>query len=294
MKALIFSAAFLGSLFSSKAQTISPADSTGLPGDHFSLEGALELFKISQSPEEFEKMLNAEDNKVNNLDLNGDGETDYIKVIDKQEGNAHAFILQAVVSETENQDVAVIELEKKSDDKAVLQIVGDEDVYGQQTIVEPTQKVAVNAGTSTKTVIVNVQPWPVVRYVYTPSYAVWVSPWRWRTYPAWYRPWRPVHYHVFYGYRSPYRYHYTVARRHRVIVAHRAYVPVRTTSVTVRTRNQATMTTYRTNRTTRNVAVPRSRSNVQNAAPRSRATGNNHSHAAPRKAAPPQKARPRN
>ena len=34
--------------------------STGLPGDHFSLEGALELFKNSSSIEDFEKQLNLE------------------------------------------------------------------------------------------------------------------------------------------------------------------------------------------------------------------------------------------
>src|SRR6476619_7565877 len=74
-------------------------DSTGLPGDNFSLEGALELFKKSESPEAFEKMLNAEDSKVNNLDLNNDGEIDYIRVVDKQKDDVRAFVLQDVVSE---------------------------------------------------------------------------------------------------------------------------------------------------------------------------------------------------
>src|SRR4051812_39943438 len=83
---------------SAQAQTVEQ-DSTGLPGDNFSLEGALEMFKKAGSPEEFEKLINSEDNKVNNLDLNGDGDIDYIRVIDKQEGDAHALILQASVSE---------------------------------------------------------------------------------------------------------------------------------------------------------------------------------------------------
>ncbi|MBK7633050.1 MAG: hypothetical protein IPJ13_01330 [Saprospiraceae bacterium] len=56
---------------------------TGLPGDHFSLEGALELFKKSSSPEDFEKQLNSKDNNVNNLDLNDDNDIDYVKVISK-------------------------------------------------------------------------------------------------------------------------------------------------------------------------------------------------------------------
>jgi hypothetical protein len=54
---------FLSALivFPAWTQAIFPADSTGLPGDNFSLEGALELFKKSASPEEFEKLLNTED-----------------------------------------------------------------------------------------------------------------------------------------------------------------------------------------------------------------------------------------
>ena len=47
-------------------------DSTGLPGDHFSLEGALSLLKKSASLEDFEKKLNQEGGSVNNLDLNKD------------------------------------------------------------------------------------------------------------------------------------------------------------------------------------------------------------------------------
>ena len=63
------------------------ADSTGLPGDNFSLQGAMDLFSKATSPEDFEKAINDEKNNVNNLDLNGDGEIDYIKVIDKKERN---------------------------------------------------------------------------------------------------------------------------------------------------------------------------------------------------------------
>ena len=87
-------------------------DSTGLPGDNFSLQGALEMFKKASSPEEFEKLINTKDNNVNNLDLNEDGDIDYIRVVGKMEKDVHAFVLQVPVSETENQDIAVIELEK--------------------------------------------------------------------------------------------------------------------------------------------------------------------------------------
>jgi hypothetical protein len=45
--------------------------STGMPGDHFSLQGALEMFKQASSPEDFEKLINTADKNINNLDLNG-------------------------------------------------------------------------------------------------------------------------------------------------------------------------------------------------------------------------------
>jgi hypothetical protein len=216
-----------------------------VPGDHFSLEGALELFKKSASPEEFEKLLNSAEAKVNNLDLNGDGDIDYIKVIDRQDRNVHIFILQAIVSETESQDVAVIELEKLQDGKAVLQITGDADVFGIETIIEPTEEVRVNAGTMTTRTVVNVWAWPSVQYVYSPYYSAWVSPWRWSYRPFWWSPWRPVAYYVYSPWWEPYRPYYSVCHSHRIIYARDFYRPYRSTSIVVYNRHQTQISNYR-------------------------------------------------
>jgi hypothetical protein len=222
-------------------------DQGEVPGDQFSLEGALELFKKSASPEEFERLLNSSDSRVNNLDLNGDGEIDYIKVIDRNEGNVHAFILQALVSENESQDVAVIELEKLANGKAVLQISGDADVYGIETIIEPTQEVRVNAGTSTARTVVNVWAWPSVQYIYSPYYSyAWVSPWGWGMRPVWWNPWRPIAYHVYNPYWSAYRPYYSTCYTHRIVYAQHIYRPYRTTSVVVYNRHHTQINHYRT------------------------------------------------
>lgn len=227
------------------AQDVDLADSTGLPGDHFSLEGALELFKKAESPEAFEKMLNTEENFVNNLDLNEDGEIDYIRVIDNVEGTSHAIVLQVPVSETESQDIAIIEIEKQSDEYAILQIIGNEDVYGEQVIVEPSDEdqVKPNNGRGGPAVdlkpdgmVVNVWLWPGVRFVYGPRYAPWVSPWRWRYYPSYWRPWRPHPWRYRYVRVAPYRRHYHVVTTHRVVHAHGVYAPRRTSSKVVHTR----------------------------------------------------------
>ena len=241
-------------------------DSAALPGDNFSLQGALDLFKKAGSPEEFEKLLNTEDSKVNNLDLNDDGNTDYIKVVSKRENDVQIFVLQALVSENESQDIAVIELEKTGSENAVIDIVGDEDIFGEETIVEPedNQGNAYNASSSRvgsgpntgfagNGIVVNVWGWPCVRFVYAPAYVVWVSPFTWRARPVWYRPWRPMPYTVYRPLRFRYRPHYAVVTTRRVVVAPRMYKPMRVTSVTVRTRHHVAVNNYRVTRKTTTV-----------------------------------------
>lgn len=180
------------------------SDSTGMPGDHFDLEGALNLFKESKSPEDFEKKLNTESSKVNNLDLNGDNKIDYIRVVDKKEGNSHAILLQIPVNKTEIQDVAAIVIEKRSDSEAQLQIIGDETLYGEETIMEPIDEKEVKKSSGPATlstpviVFVNVWYWPCVQYIYDPFYDPWFSPYYWDYYPSWWYPWRPVYWHVYY------------------------------------------------------------------------------------------------
>lgn len=216
-----------------------------VPGDHFSLEGALELFKKSESPEEFEKLLNSRDSKVNNLDLNGDGYIDYIRVLDHYKGNVHAFILQAVISDRESQDIAVIELEKLSNGKAVLQIVGNEDIYGIETIIEPTREVRTYAGTTSSYNVVNVWGWPSVQYVYGPYYRGWSSPWDWHHRPVWWHSWRPIAYVHYHPIWRPYRPHYSYCDTRRVVYAHHIYHPHRRTSVVVRDRYHSNVVRYR-------------------------------------------------
>lgn len=227
------------------AQDTDAAEETGYPGDHFSLEGALELFKQAASPEDFEKLLNTESNNVNNLDLNEDGEIDYIRVVDNMDGDVHAIVLQVPVSESESQDIAVIEIEKQGAEQAILQIIGDEDVFGKQMIVEPFDE---EVGSDKKgrgpfmedfetyRVVVNVWAWPSVRFVYHPTYVAWVSPWRWAAYPTWWRPWHPLAWSAFHVRVRPYRSHYQVVTTHRVVRAHAVYTPRRTNSKVVHTR----------------------------------------------------------
>jgi len=250
--------ACLGMTLTATAQEQPEQDSTGLPGDNFSLQGALDLFKQSASPEAFEKLLNSANSKVNNLDLNEDGNTDYIRIVNKKENDVQVFILQALVSSTESQDIAVIELEKKGDNNAIVQIVGDPDIYGESVIAEPAEEEdnAFNytptnhgpAASSPEGIVVNVWLWPCVRFVYAPAYAVWVSPWTWYSRPVWYRPWRPVPWYAYRPVRYTYARRYVVVPVHRIPPARVIYRPVRVTSVTVINRNRVVVNNYRTTR----------------------------------------------
>lgn len=266
--------AFLLAATGISAQQQTGVDSTGLPGDQFSLQGALQLFQQAGTIEAFEKLLNEEGSHVNNLDLNGDGQTDYIRVLDKSENEVHAFVLQVPVSATESQDIAVIELEKTGDTTAVIQIIGDEDIYGEQVIVEPGEEEGEEAyvdfnhsamsgpnaegyTTFMPRIIVNVWLWPSVRFVYGPLYRPWISPWRWNYYPGWYRPWKPFAWHVWHPMYRPWHRGVVVVRTHRLLAAHRVYTPFRTTSVTVRTRHSAAVGNYRVSRSRTTVTGPR-------------------------------------
>lgn len=229
------------------------SDSTGMPGDNLDLYAVMDLFKKSDNLEAFEKSINDPNNKINNLDLNKDGQTDYIRVIDHVDSGAHAIVLQVPVNETESQDVAVIEVEQKGVENARIQIVGDEDLYGENYVVEPYESYmskeewdaqhnnntrSQNKTVTTTRVYVNVYTWPCVTYIYRPVYRPWRSPWYWGYYPGWWRPWRPYHWHVYHGYVGHYHgpgYWYRHAPApHHFHASHRVYHHNRTTSSTYR------------------------------------------------------------
>jgi len=226
-------------------------DSTGLPGDNLDLPAVLDLFKNSTNLEEFEKKLNTKDNKVNNLDLDGDKQVDYIRVVDIVKNNIHVFVLRDPVSQKESQDVAVIELEKKSDGVAHLQIVGDKELYGEKFIVEPrdeSKKDSIEGrwkGFAAQVYIVNVWYWPCVQYVYYPGYIIYVSPWYWMFWPVWWNPWPPYPYYMYYGYVYYHHENCYYSDEYRNPEAHSYYGPRRVVSSEVQKRNAPAMVRYK-------------------------------------------------
>jgi len=227
-------------------------------GENFSLEGALALFKKANSLEDFEQLLNQENNNVNNLDLNDDGEIDYIMVDDIQEDDTHAIVLSTYLNNNEKQDIATIGIEKTGIENALLQIEGDSDLYGENTIAEPsdiketiTEEKGLGSGEYKATqIIVNVWLWPSVRFLYDPKYSVWHSPWHWRHYPKWWKPWHPYSYTIFYRNCEPHRITYHRVLTRRVIVARRVYSPRRHSSTLVVHNRRGTTVIHKNKRST--------------------------------------------
>lgn len=195
------------------AQDNTGADSEllGLPGDNLDLYATLDLFQKSKTIEAFEASLNDEETGVNNLDLNVDGNVDFIKVVTQKEGDDFAFVLQVDILENETQDVAVILVSKDSDDKVTIQMVGDVDLYGDDYVIEPkleTPAVTANpAYSGTDTVVVESEPAtvvvvesePIVHYVYSPAYVPYYPPYYYGYYPPYYRPYPIISINIYFG-----------------------------------------------------------------------------------------------
>jgi hypothetical protein len=189
----------------------------GLPGDNLNLFAVMKLFQESETLEGFERSLNNENSRINNLDLNGDNQIDYIRVIDNPDGNVHFIVLQVAINARENQDVAVFIVQREADNQVRIQLIGDEALYGKDYIIEPNYNAYANEtpnpgymGNTTvvdgQTVVVNrvttyeVAAWPLIRFIFLPGYIIWHSPWYWGYYPHWWHPWRPYYWHYYYGY----------------------------------------------------------------------------------------------
>jgi hypothetical protein len=193
-------------------------DYLSLPGDNLNLYAVMRLFQQSKTLEEFERSLNDPDTKIDNLDLNGDGLVDYIKVFDDVDGDVHNIVLQVAVSPKENQDVAVFTVQRLRNGQVQIQLTGDEELYGKNYIIEPIygdvnpgetpnpgyagndRTVNGQAVTYVSTTPVEVATWPVVRFIFLPSYTVWHSNWYWGYYPSYWHPWHSYSWNYYSGY----------------------------------------------------------------------------------------------
>ena len=149
--------------------------------ENLDLEAVVSVFGESESLEDFEKRLNDPELKINNLDLNGDKDVDYLRVLENGNDNTHVVTIQAVIGKDKFQDVATIDIVKDEKEKTKVQVVGDVELYGSNYIIQP----------------VYVQPPVIVHFFWSPMYHPWHSPYYWGYYPSYYHPWRPYPPHVY-------------------------------------------------------------------------------------------------
>ena len=133
------------------------------------LKVVAKLFADAKNLEEFEKMLNNPDSAFCNLDLNGDGQVDYLRVVEMGEGNKRLIVLQAVLAKDIFQDVASIYVEKDEKNEVSVQVVGDEYVYGANYVIEP----------------VYIYRPLIYDWFWSDAWYAWHSPWYWGYYPGW-------------------------------------------------------------------------------------------------------------
>ena len=127
----------LGLQFVNADETVTVSSTSSDIAENLDLKAVATLFGEVNNLEEFETELNSEERHLNNLDLNGDGVVDYLRVVEIGEGSNRLIVLQAVLAKDIYQDVASIYVEKQADQTVSVQIIGDEYVYGTNYIIEP-------------------------------------------------------------------------------------------------------------------------------------------------------------
>jgi hypothetical protein len=195
--------------FASFSQNNDEPVALGLPGDNLNLYAVLDIFQKSPTLEIFEKSINDKETKINNLDLNKDNVVDYIQVVSYKEDDSYSIVLRVAVNKKQNQDIAVIEVNKNSDGNVMVQIIGDEDLYGKNYIVEPTNLKNVSGTVNPGYVydekdVYYANDWPIINVMFSPGFAIYHSPWYWGYYPPYWNPWQPVYYYNYWNFHNHY------------------------------------------------------------------------------------------
>ena len=151
--------------------------------DNLDLRAVASIFGESANLQDFERRLNDPKYQISNLDLNGDNQVDYLRVIESVESRTHVVIIQAVLDRDVYQDIATIDVERDNYNKVSVQVVGNTYLYGANYIYEPVYSVAPVIYTS----------------FWVTNYRPYYSAWTWNYYPTYYYAWSP---YPIYRYRS--------------------------------------------------------------------------------------------
>ena len=148
-------------------------------GDGLDLNAVAALLQDSEDLESFEQRLNDPETQINNVDADGDGNVDYIRVLSEQPADGQVLIvLQVALDNDQFQDLATIEIEQGDGEDVKLQITGDPVIYGADYYIVPAPTIRIST-------------WPLIRPMFLPGWRPYYSPWYWGYYPPRWRV-RPV------------------------------------------------------------------------------------------------------
>lgn len=162
--------------------------------ENLDLKTVATLFGQAKDLEQFEQLLNDPDSAFSNLDLNGDGDVDYLRVVETADGNRHLVVIQAILAKDIYQDVASIYVDKDDKEQVTIQVVGDEYVYGANYIIEP----------------VYIYRPLIYDWFWGPSWVCWHSPYYWNYWPGWWHPYHCIAHHLYWDHCYWYHHHYPI------------------------------------------------------------------------------------
>ena len=199
MKRVFLFILILGSLFmvpySAMAdETVTVTATSSDISENLDLKTVATLFGQAKDLEQFEALLNNPDSAFSNLDLNGDGEVDYLRVIETADDNRHLVVIQAVLAKDIYQDVASIFVEKDANNQVTVQVIGDEYIYGADYIIEP----------------VYIYRPVIYDWFWGPSWVCWHSPYYWGYWPGWWRPYYCVDPFLYWDHCYWHHYHHPI------------------------------------------------------------------------------------
>jgi len=143
--------------------------------DGLDLQAVGELLKGVENAEQFETKLNDPGEGVNNLDLDEDGTTDFIKVTEYGEGAATGFSLTVDMGGGEEQEVATVGLAKVGEEVDV-ELHGNDQIYGSNYYYQDRYRAS---------------NYLLFAYMFRP-HPLYFSPYSYGFYPGFYRPYPVV------------------------------------------------------------------------------------------------------
>lgn len=193
-------------------QTVTVTATNADISEDLDLKTVATLFGQAKDLEQFEQMLNNPDSAFSNLDLNGDGNVDYLRVIETADQTRHLIVIQAVLAKDIYQDVASIFVEKDPESESVtVQVIGDEYIYGADYIIEP----------------VYIYRPVIYDWFWGPSWVCWHSPFYWDYWPTWWHPYHCIAHHLYWDHIYWHHHYYPICTYRTGHHHHPHYAPMR-------------------------------------------------------------------